>query len=65
LQPSESERVEKLQFHCALRLTVDRGWARSAPEIGSQQARDKIDTKSRHEMLRYRGISSATQFRMR
>jgi hypothetical protein len=24
----------------ALRLTVDRGWARSALEIGSQQARD-------------------------
>jgi hypothetical protein len=40
LQPSESERVEKLQFHRALRLTVDRGWARLAPEIGSQQARD-------------------------
>jgi hypothetical protein len=28
------------QFHCALRLTVDRGWARSAPETGSEHARD-------------------------
>jgi hypothetical protein len=27
-------------FDYGMRLTVDRGWARSAPEIGSQQARD-------------------------